>query len=57
MNIKSNSNGNFSDNVLSWYNELNQYFFSPEDGSCWPSYRMCLSAYTVSVELCNYSLE
>lgn len=48
LNIKSNSNGNFSDDILSWYNELNQYFFSPEDGSCWPSYRMCLGAYTVS---------
>ena len=51
LNVKSNSNGNFSADVLSWYNELEQYFFSPEDGSCWPSFRMCLSSYTVSVLL------
>ena len=48
INIKSNANSNFSELVLSWYNELDQYYFSPEDGSCWPSYRMCLNAYTVS---------
>ena len=48
VNMKTNSSGNYSGDILSWYNELEQFYFSPEDGSCWPSYRMCLNAYTVS---------